>query len=308
MTPQETLFLVAAVAFGLTVGSFLNVAIARYPYEERTVRSPNRSLCLSCERQLAWYENLPVLSWVVLRGRCRTCKAKISWRYPFVELLNAALWGLAAWHAGLERWPLFVVWAVVISSLIVCTFVDFDHWEIPDELSIPGMWLAPVVSFALPELHEHTWVAQKFSEGPTVDRFGAVLGSLAGIFVGWGVLRAMDWIGRKVVGKDAMGWGDAKLLGAGGGFIGPGGTMTALLIASFLGSIVGIANMVRWFFYLKGRSKSRGQGRSVGQLAARGRHFGRYLPFGPYLALGIGIVLLAWNHVSVLLDRLVFRV
>ncbi|MEX1024268.1 MAG: prepilin peptidase [Planctomycetota bacterium] len=307
MTPQETLFLVAAVAFGLTVGSFLNVVIARYPYDERTVRSPRRSICLGCERQLAWYENLPVLSWLVLRGRCRTCRARISWRYPFVELVNAGLWGLAAWQAGLERWPLFLVWAVALSALIVCTFVDFDHWEIPDELSIPGMWLAPVVSFALPELHRHTWIAQRFSEGESVDRVGALLASLAGIFTGWGVLRAMDWVGRKLIGKDAMGWGDAKLLGAGGGLIGPGGAMTALLIASFVGSIAGIANMVRWFCYLRTRSKARGQGRSLGELALRGRHFGRYLPFGPYLALGIGIVLLAWNHVSVLLDRFVVR-
>lgn len=307
MTHQEITLLFAAGAFGLMIGSFLNVAIYRYPYEERTVGHPRRSLCLTCGRQLAWYENLPVFSWVVLLGRCRTCKAPVSWRYPFVELLNMGLWILAAQVAGPERVPLFVVWAVTLSCLVVCTFVDFDHWEIPDEISIPGMWATPVICLLLPELHEHTVLARAFSEGGEVDRFGALLGSLAGVATGWGVLRAMDWIGRKLVGKDAMGWGDAKLLGFGGGLIGPGGAMTALLIASFVGSIVGIANMVRWFFYLRSRSKRRGQGRSLGKLAARGRQFGRYLPFGPYLALGIGFVLLDWNHVAELLQKLLLR-
>lgn len=307
MTHQEITLLFAAGAFGLMIGSFLNVAIYRYPYEERTVRHPKRSLCYACGRQLAWYENLPVFSWVFLLGRCRTCKTSISWRYPLVELLNMGLWLLAAWVAGPDRIPLFVVWAVTLSCLVVCTFVDFDHWEIPDEISIPGMWLTPVISFALPELHEHTWISLQMAEGAEVDRFGALAGSLAGVFTGWGVLRAMDWLGRKLVGKDAMGWGDAKLLGFGGGLIGPGGAMTALLIASFLGSIVGIANMVRWFFYLRSRSARRGQGRSIGKLAARGRAFGRYLPFGPYLAVGIGIVLLDWNHVAGWLSGILFR-
>lgn len=304
MTDVEIQFVVIAGLFGLLVGSFLNVAIYRYPYEERSVRRPNRSLCLACKRQLAWFENIPVFSWVVLRGRCRTCKARVSWRYPLVELLNAGLWSFAAYRTGPEDWPVFLVWSITFSCLLVCTFVDFDHMEIPDEISIPGMFVTPVVSFLLPVLHANSPIAVAFSDGGGVDRTGAFIASVIGVLTGWGVLRTMDWIGQKTVGMDVMGWGDAKLLGFGGGLIGAGGTMVALLIGAMVGSVVGVARIIGWFFYLKKRAGRRGQPRTLGTLLKRARLYGRYLAFGPYLALGIGIALVDWNHVQVLLGAL----
>jgi leader peptidase (prepilin peptidase)/N-methyltransferase len=213
----------AAIAglFGLFVGSFLNVAIHRLPREGMSVSHPRRSLCPSCGRTLTWAENVPLVSWTVQLGRCRGCGWRIPWRYPLVEALNAVLWGVAAWRLTAAEWPLLLIQALVLSGLIVATFVDFDCFEIPDEVSIGGIVLAPIASLAWPALHEDSWVAQQVSQGAAVDRGGALAACLAGMAVGGGVLLAIGWIGKRVYGRDAMGLGDVKLLCGAGGFLGP---------------------------------------------------------------------------------------
>lgn len=287
---------------GLFVGSFLNVAIYRLPLEGETVSRPARSRCPECKTELAWSDNIPILSWILLRGRCRTCRCRISIRYPLVEGLTALLWGLAAALVPPEAWALTGVRVLVLSGLVVATFVDFDYFEIPDEVSIGGMVLAVILSLAVPELHAATWLAREFSEaaGAGVDRFGAVIGCLGGMVVGGGVLWLIGWLGGKVFGGDAMGFGDVKLLAAGGGFVGPGGVLLALMLAAFVASIVGIGNIGRYFCLTRRRATSRGRRPDVARSIRVARIAGRYLPFGPYLALGIGIVLLYWNHVSLL--------
>ena len=298
-------------AFGLCIGSFLNVCIHRYPYEEQTISKPVRSQCPSCGYELTWKDNLPVLSWLLLRGRCRQCGWRIPWRYPLVELLTAALWALAAWVAPFGEapaavaWGLALVWILVLSALVVATFVDFAHFEIPDQVSIGGMLIAPLLSFAVPALHADTALAATFAEGE-VDRISAALASLVGIATGSGVLYAIGFLGTKLFRKDAMGFGDVKLLGAGGGFVGPGGALVALLIASLVGSVAGVANMLRWFLFLRARVRRRGSRRSVASSLRVARIQGRYLPFGPYLGIGIGIVLLGWNHVIELWNGLLY--
>jgi leader peptidase (prepilin peptidase)/N-methyltransferase len=298
MTPEMLPWV--ALVFGLVVGSFLNVAIHRLPLEGVSVNDPPRSRCPRCGHQLAWWENLPVLSWLLLRGRCRGCEQRISVRYPLVELLNGGLWWLAASRAGGDPW-LALVWCVVLSGLVVATFVDFDCFEIPDEVSIGGMVLAPVASFLVPALHDETRIAQEltpgWSPGEPVDRLAALLASLAGIAVGAGVLRGIGWLGSRIWGRDAMGFGDVKLLGAGGGFVGPGGALVALMVGSLAASVAGLGNMLRFTWLSAARGRARGRGVRPGRALAVGRIAGRYLPFGPYLAIGIGIVLLAWNDV-----------
>jgi len=118
------------MTFGLFVGSFLNVAIYRLPIEGETVARPVRSRCPACKTELTWSENIPILSWVFLRGRCRTCGTRISVRYPMVEALTALLWGLAAASLPPEAWQLIGVRVLVLSGLVVATFVDFDYFEI----------------------------------------------------------------------------------------------------------------------------------------------------------------------------------
>ncbi len=289
------------LAIGLCIGSFLNAAIYRLPEPDITLRDPKRSKCPKCQRELTWKENIPVLSWLVQRGRCRGCSCRISIRYPAIELLTAALFGLVFWATPLGEWGVLLVRWLVISGLLVATFVDFDCFEIPDEISIGGMWAAPALSFLVPRLHDETWIAQRlteeFVEGGSVDRFGALAASLAGLAVGGGILIGIGALGKLIYGRDAMGFGDVKLLAAGGGFIGPGGALAALMIGSLAASVAGVANLVRFAWTVRARARARGGRRSWGQALAVGRIAGRYLPFGPYLGLGIGMVLLAWNHV-----------
>lgn len=290
---------------GLFVGSFLNVAIYRYPLEGVTVNHPKRSRCPKCEHTLAWYENVPLGSWLVQRGRCRHCAVAIPWRYPLVEALTSALWLLGAWVAGgPEGWPLGLVHVLVLSGLVLATFVDFDCLEIPDSVSIGGMVVGPICALLVPELHRESWIARELLAGEGgVTAVGALASSLAGLAVGWGVLFSVSWLGARAFGKEAMGFGDVKLLGAGGAFVGPGGVLLALMVASILASVVGLLNMARFYVLVRGRARRRGVPKPIGKALHVARILGRYLPFGPYLAAGIGIVLLYWNDVLGLLLR-----
>lgn len=282
---------------GLFIGSFLNVAIHRLPQEGGSVSSPRRSQCPNCKRVLTWRENIPVLSWVIQGGRCVGCKWSIPWRYPLVEILTAGLWLLAAWVTPSEQWDMLLVRLLVLSGLVVATFVDFAHFEIPDQVSIGGMLAAPILSVLVPRLHADTLVAQMFSHAPGVDRIGALIGCLAGMLVGGGALLFIGWLGKRLFGRDAMGLGDVKLLAGAGGFLGPGGVGFALVLASLFASLAGLSNMLRILLVSRARARSRAAPKSFARSLASARVAGRYIPFGPYLALGIGIVLLYWNDV-----------
>jgi leader peptidase (prepilin peptidase) / N-methyltransferase len=304
MSPELFYFWIAAA--GLFVGSFLNVAIYRYPLEGVTVNDPKRSRCPKCEHRLAWYENLPLLSWLIQLGRCRHCSVSISWRYPFVEALTSGLWVLAAWASGgVDAWPLVLVQVLVFSGLVLATFVDFDCMEIPDSVSIGGMVAGPLLSLLVPALHDESWIAIQLSgpEAGGVSRLGSLAASLAGLAVGWGSLFSVGWFGARAFGKEAMGFGDVKLLGAGGAFLGPGGVLLALMLASLLASVAGLLNMGRFYWLVRSRARRRGVAKPVWKALHTARILGRYLPFGPYLAGGIGIVLLSWNDVMELLLR-----
>jgi leader peptidase (prepilin peptidase) / N-methyltransferase len=283
---------------GLFVGSFLNVAIYRLPAEGMSVMRPVRSHCPKCDRELGWLENIPILSWALQRARCKGCAAPISVRYPLVEALTALCWYVVAEHTPAEDIALLLVRVTVVSGLLVATFVDFDCFEIPDEVSIGGMWLAPVACLLVPVLHSDTHVALMASDGALeVTRFGALTGSLAGLAVGGGALWGIGWIGSRIYGKEAMGFGDVKLLAAGGGFVGPGGALAALMLASLFASVFGLLNIGRFFFLTRSRARKRGRAPRFKRSVRIARVAGAYLPFGPYLALGIGIVLLYWNDV-----------
>ncbi len=303
----EYLALITIGLVGLLVGSFLNVAIHRLPLEGETVSKPRRSRCPSCRKTLTWVENVPVFSWVFQLGRCRGCGWRIPIRYPIVELANSGLWLLATAVTGLESPGLLAVEFIVLSGLLVATCVDFDCFEIPDEISIGGMILGPIASLALPVLHDSTWVARWMTEPGQldggVDRLGALLGSLAGLAAGGGVLIAIGWLGSAIYKRDAMGFGDVKLLAAGGAFVGPGGALAAMMIGSVLASVVGLAGMLRFFCISWTRARHRGNKRGIGRTLQVARIAGRYIPFGPYLGMGIGIVLLAWEDVLQFLPR-----
>ena len=292
--------------FGLIVGSFQNAAIHRLPREGFTMSHPKRSLCPKCGATLTWRENIPLFSWLLQRGQCRSCKVPIHWRYPAVEVLNAGLFVLIAWLTGPEPSALLFVQFLVVGGLVVATFVDFEFFEIPDEISIGGMWLAPVACLLVPELHDSTWIARALTdaavlEASGVDRIASLVAGLAGMAVGGGILILVGKLGSAIYGRDAMGFGDVKLLAAAGGFIGPGGALIALFVGSIAASLAGLGNMVRFFVLTRQRARSRGVHKPLKRSLQVARIAGRYLPFGPYLGLGIGVVLLAWKNVSELL-------
>jgi leader peptidase (prepilin peptidase) / N-methyltransferase len=207
-------------ALGLCVGSFLNVVIARLPNDESIVRP--RSKCPRCSSAIAWYDNIPVISWLLLRGRCRHCKAPISIRYPLIELVTAGLF-LAAYSRFEWGWDL-VPALVLITLLVPITVIDAEHWIIPHELSVPGMALGPLL--AIPGGWEK------------------VSGALLGVAIGFGAFRAMEFLGWVVFKREALGAGDKFLFALIGGFLSGKALLGVILFASVQGSIFGIARML----------------------------------------------------------------
>lgn len=212
----ETLLTVWLFVLGLCVGSFLNVVIARVPQGESIVRP--RSRCPKCGHSLAWYENIPLLSWLALRGRCKGCKAPISIRYPLVELLVGLLFLACVRRFGFS-WEL-LSGLVLVSLLVPLTFIDLDHWILPFSLTIPGI-VAGVV-LAIPR------------GMPSIQ--GAVLG--AG--VGFVTFRLMEYIGWKIFNKEALGGGDKFLVALLGAFLSWKALLGILFLSSLQGAVVGM--------------------------------------------------------------------
>ncbi len=206
---------------GLCIGSFLNVCIFRLPAGRSIVRPP--SACPACAANINWYDNIPILSYILLRGRCRGCGAAISVRYPLVELLSG-LFALAVWmRYGPHPYTLF--YYAFIAALLVVTFIDLDHRIIPDEISLPGIPIGFAASFFLPSL---SW-----------------LDSLMGILIGGGTLFAIAWGYQRFTGKEGMGGGDIKLLAMIGAFIGWQGVLFTIMASSFIGTLAGVMVMIR---------------------------------------------------------------
>ena len=208
-------FEVTALLLGLIVGSFANVCIHRLPLGLSVVRPPSR--CPGCGKLIKAYDNLPVLSFFLLRGRCRACGVPISWRYPAVEAANGLLWlALAFWHGPAPR--SFVEMGLV-SALLVLSLIDLDHQILPDVITLPGIVAGFVCSWFLPP-------------GPLM--------SLAGIAVGGGILWLIAEIWFRVRKVEAMGFGDVKMLAMVGAFLGVKLVALVFVLSSILGGIVGI--------------------------------------------------------------------
>lgn len=224
---------------GLCVGSFLNVCIFRIP-EGRSIVSPP-SACPGCGTSIKWYDNIPLISYIVLRGRCRNCRTAVSLRYPTVELLTG-LFALVVWIQFGMNWQ-SLIYFLFIAALLVITFIDIDHQIIPNEISLPGIPIGFALCFLNPDL---TW-----------------LEALIGILIGGGSLYAVIWIYYLVTGRQGMGFGDVKLLAMIGAFTGWRGVLFTIMASSFIGTVVGLAEMMRT--------------RQGMKLA---------IPFGPFLAIG----------------------
>ncbi len=231
---------------GLCIGSFLNVCIFRIPLDRSIVKP--RSFCPRCEQPIEWFDNIPVFSYLLLGGKCRRCHEPISARYPLVELLTGFLF-VAVWNRfGLDM--LTLVFWIMMGGLIVATFVDFDHMIIPDSVSIGGMVFGLLVSALLPSLHGiDSWTS-------------SLLMSAIGLASGFGTLWLVSVVGKWAFKKDAMGFGDVKLLGAIGALLGAPAVVYTILVSSLAGTIVGLL-----------------------MIAFGGHRWKSRLPYGPYLAI-----------------------
>lgn len=207
--------------FGLVIGSFLNVCIHRLPSSQSIVHP--RSRCPQCGHLIRVYDNIPVLSYLILRGRCRDCGARISLRYPVVELLSGAFAAMAVARFGLG-WQALLMYALIAGFLVI-TFIDLDHRIIPDVITLPGIPIGLAASF-----------------GPGMI---SPLESLVGILAGGGSLFLVAWGYQLVTKREGMGGGDIKLLAMIGAFIGWKGVLLTIFIASLTGTLAGMALIFR---------------------------------------------------------------
>ncbi len=213
---METLNLIVAFILGAILGSFLNVCIYRLPREESIVRP--RSRCPNCGTLIRWYDNIPILSFFLLRGRCRVCGQKISYRYPLVEFLTALI-SLALWKRfGFS--PVYLGFLAFSAALLVASFIDLDYQIIPDEISLPGILVG--LAFAL--------------FNPLTSPLDSFLGALCGA----GGLYLVAEFYYFVTKREGLGGGDLKLLAMIGAFLGLKNLLPVLFWASLSGSIIGI--------------------------------------------------------------------
>lgn len=195
----DRLFAIFAFVLGAVVGSFLNVCIYRIPLG-LSVNEPRRSFCPHCKKQIPWTQNLPLISWLALRGKCANCRAPIAFRYFGVELLTAALFlavWLHCWAAG--PWVLAFPYWIFVGLLVVATFVDFEHFIIPDEITIGGTAAGVLLSFAIPPLMQSSLPARLLE-----SNLWSGLWSILGAAVGFGVLWTVVELGKKVFGKKRL--------------------------------------------------------------------------------------------------------
>jgi len=268
--PWYEFFAVLSFGFGACIGSFLNVCIYRIPREISVVKP--RSFCPHCNKQIPWYHNIPILTYMMLRGKSRCCGKDISFRYFLVETLTALLFLFVWLKFGLEPGSrmfalapitdcrlIFIYW-LAVSGLILGTFVDFEFMIIPDRVTLGGICTGVLLSILVPALHDENRI------------FMSLLYSLAGTAIGVGILWALAILGKILFRKEAMGFGDVKLLGAIGAFLGSRAIVFTILISSLVGSIVGIIMVISNRKSMQSR-----------------------IPYGPYLALA-ALIWILWGN------------
>jgi leader peptidase (prepilin peptidase)/N-methyltransferase len=243
---------VAAFVIGACIGSFLNVCVYRIPLERSIVSPPSH--CAACGASIPWYNNIPVLSWLFLRGRAACCGTRIDARYAIVELGTGLLF-LALWLRFSSDPVAAVIYAVMCSGLIVACLIDLDHFIIPDRFTIGGCVAGFIACTIHPALMNETTRLNGFSW------------SLASAIIGALILLAIGWLGTLIFGKEAMGMGDVKFIAAICSFLGVTSLIWTITVSSAIGAILGVG-LILW---------------------QRGA-WGTRIPFGPFL----GLAAIAW--------------
>jgi len=280
MSESATLFIAVVFAFSLLIGSFLNVVIYRLPVmmerewrdqADELLKTPAeqdlpegrfdlvmpRSRCPSCGTLITAWRNIPIISYLFLRGRCAACKAPISIRYPVVELLTALLAAIAAWHFG-AGWEALM--AIVLSiTLVAIAMIDADTQLIPDSIVLPLMWLGLAMSLFHP---------MPGADSLFISPRDAIVGAMAGYLTLWSVF----WLFKIATGKDGMGYGDFKLLAALGAWLGWQQLPMIIMMSAVVGTVINVTMIV-----------------------AKGKDRSAPIPFGPYLAAA-GWITMLWGE------------
>ncbi|HJR07131.1 MAG TPA: prepilin peptidase [Pyrinomonadaceae bacterium] len=264
------LVLVFVSAIGALIGSFLNVVIHRVPREESIV-FPN-SRCPSCGMAIRPYDNIPILSFLVLRGRCRNCGAGIARRYPAVEALTALLFGVVFLHDGLTLALPFDL--IFVAALVALVFIDAEHMILPDVITLPGILFALVVRALVPNVYGLAFLSEGILQGWPVWAV-SLAGALFGAAIGGGSLWLMGWLWERLRGVEAMGLGDVKMMFMVGAFLGWPLTVLTIFLGVVGGSVVGVSLML-W---------------------RRERDMQMLLPFGIFLGIGAILSLLAGQQI-----------
>ena len=270
------IFAVSAFCFGACIASFLNVVIWRVPRGESIVSPPSH--CPKCGTPIKGYQNIPILAWLFLRGKCATCKAPISPRYILIEMLGGCLFLAAFLQQGLYQplWAcvleLLVTW-IWISLMIVGSMIDFDHKLLPDFVTVGGMILGVAAHLV------YAGVNFTYANLSGFEALFPILSSLSGLAVGFGLFALIRLLGTKAFKREAMGMGDVFLMGAVGALYGPMAVLFVLIFSSLFGSVIGVS--------LIALSKTK---------------FGKFveIPYGPYICLATllwmfyGIEIVKW--------------
>ena len=262
--------LLFCVLIGLAIGSFLNVCISRIPLEESVVHP--RSRCPECRKPIANRDNIPILSYIILGGRCRHCRKKISIRYPIIEALTGIISGLL--YLKFDFGLAWIVYLLFCAALIVLAFIDADHRILPDLITLNGLWIGLVLSFFLwlpgsliARILE--WIGVGNNPSPIlVSVVSSVIGAIVGGGLLWGVREAYF----RLRGVEGMGFGDVKMMAMVGAFVGVPLTLFTIMVGSVLGSVIGVLMM---------------------QFA--GKDKGYELPFGTFLSFG-GILAVLYGN------------
>jgi len=275
--------LASAYAFivGLCVGSFLNVCIARWPHELSVVRP--RSRCPNCGHQLAWFENIPLASWIVLRARCRCCEERISFIYPALELGVGLLWLLCVKIYGPSFTALRL--AIFVTLLLGVALTDVKHYLIPDGFTITGLLVMLAGSLLAPVLGDSPLFA-----GP----FDALVGACAGA----GLIAIVGWLGEAALGREAMGMGDMTLMAFVGAALGPARAISTVFVGATIGAVAFLAIVYPIAMIRRGRVAPQTE---LALDESRGSLQLPLVPFGVFLAPA-AVVMLIWG------DRLLGRV
>lgn len=250
----QSLLMIFAFAFGAAMGSFANVLIHRLPRGKSIVKPGSR--CPACDAPIRWYDNIPIISYLILRARCRSCGASISVRYPVVEALTGLLYAGLVWRTGIQ--PVTLVLSVFVWALVVVTFIDLDHRIIPNIISVPGTLCGITVSF-LPGYPR-----------PLDAALGAILGG--------GFLLLILFGYQKIMKDEGMGMGDVKLLAMIGSFLGWQALPITILVSSLTGTMVGVVYAIV-------------RGEPVRKFPVP---FGPFLALGAVVHIFFGVELILW--------------